>query len=151
MCDAISDAASALVPVTAPGRLVVITGIPPGLSQDVVSCAIRAAVSGNGGLYKDDVYVPTCEQAARATAGTTSSPLTPQGAQGPRLSPGGSSSRGGSKSPSPDTDNLPKAGTSTESPCNENLMVTSPVPPENLSDKQIQVQLKLFQIYFTSM
>lgn len=56
--DAISDAAQSLTAPTVHGRLLVITGIPAGLERDVVSTALRKACGANGGLYKDELYLP---------------------------------------------------------------------------------------------
>ena len=56
--DAIADAAHALMTPTAHSRLLVITGIPTHLEESVVAMAIRKACNANGGLFKDELYLP---------------------------------------------------------------------------------------------
>lgn len=60
--DAIADAAQALMTPTAHSRLLVVTSIPTHLEESVVSNAIRKACSASGGLFKDEIYLPTEEK-----------------------------------------------------------------------------------------
>uniref|UniRef100_T1J2Q6 HECT domain-containing protein n=1 Tax=Strigamia maritima TaxID=126957 RepID=T1J2Q6_STRMM len=57
--DAISDASQSLVSPTLPSRLLVITGIPNYLTQEDVKKNVRSALASCGGLYRDEVFVPS--------------------------------------------------------------------------------------------
>lgn len=56
--DAISDAAKLLTTPSVASRMLVITGIPPNLSPDTVKQAIRASCNANGGLERDEIFLP---------------------------------------------------------------------------------------------
>lgn len=58
MNDAISDAAKLLTTPSVASRMLVITGIPPNLSPDTVKQAIRASCNANGGLERDEIFLP---------------------------------------------------------------------------------------------
>ncbi|XP_014675681.1 PREDICTED: LOW QUALITY PROTEIN: probable E3 ubiquitin-protein ligase HECTD4 [Priapulus caudatus] len=55
--DAVTDAAQMIATVTAPCRLLIVTGIPIALEQEFVKQAIRKASSAAGGLFRDEVWV----------------------------------------------------------------------------------------------
>lgn len=57
--DAISDAAQLLIPTTAHSRLLIISNIPSHISMPVLKQAIRKACSSNGGIDREDLYIPT--------------------------------------------------------------------------------------------
>ncbi|XP_055995500.1 probable E3 ubiquitin-protein ligase HECTD4 isoform X2 [Ostrea edulis] len=56
--DAVSDAAKTLTTPSMASRMLVITGIPPDLSPDTVKQAIRASCNANGGLDRDEIFLP---------------------------------------------------------------------------------------------
>ena len=56
--DAVSDASNTLNTPSVHSRLLVVTGIPPGLDRAIVSTALHRACASNGGLYKDEIYLP---------------------------------------------------------------------------------------------
>ncbi|XP_058850690.1 probable E3 ubiquitin-protein ligase HECTD4 isoform X1 [Acipenser ruthenus] len=60
--DAVTDASQALVGPTAHSRLLVISGIPTHLEENVVRSAIRRACNAHGGLFKDEIYIPLQEE-----------------------------------------------------------------------------------------
>ena len=57
--DAISDAAQLLIPSTAHSRLLIISNIPSHISMPVLKQAIGKACSSNGGIDREDLYIPT--------------------------------------------------------------------------------------------
>ena len=59
--DAVIDAAQSLNEVTAYSRLLVISGIPCCLDEEIAKSAIRKACNSFGGLYKDEIYLPAQE------------------------------------------------------------------------------------------
>lgn len=60
--DAISDAAQLLIPATAHSRLLVISNIPSHISLPVLKQAIRKACSTNGGIDREELYIPTVKE-----------------------------------------------------------------------------------------
>ncbi|MBN3276384.1 HECD4 ligase, partial [Polyodon spathula] len=60
--DAVTDASQALVGPTAHSRLLVISGIPTHLEENVVRSAICRACNAHGGLFKDEIYIPLQEE-----------------------------------------------------------------------------------------
>ena len=57
--DAIADAAQSLTTPTAPSRLLIITCIPVQLDEQLITAAIRKACNANGGLFLEEIYIPT--------------------------------------------------------------------------------------------
>ncbi|XP_062590799.1 probable E3 ubiquitin-protein ligase HECTD4 isoform X2 [Saccostrea cucullata] len=56
--DAVSDAAKTLSTPSVASRMLVITGIPPNSSPETVKQAIRASCNANGGLDRDEIFLP---------------------------------------------------------------------------------------------
>ncbi|XP_077996372.1 putative E3 ubiquitin-protein ligase HECTD4 [Glandiceps talaboti] len=59
--DAVSDACQSLVSSTAHSRLLVISGIPTHLEEEVVRKGIMKSCNAQGGLYKEEIFIPTQE------------------------------------------------------------------------------------------
>ena len=64
--DAVSDASQTLVGSTVHTRLLVISGIPCDLSEKTVESALRKACNSCGGLFKDEIFIPTQEVEIKA-------------------------------------------------------------------------------------
>ncbi|OWF52164.1 E3 ubiquitin-protein ligase HECTD4 [Mizuhopecten yessoensis] len=56
---AVSDAAQVLNSPSAHNRLLVITGINSEVDAEVIKCVIRRASKPSGGVYKDEIFLPT--------------------------------------------------------------------------------------------
>ena len=59
--DAVCDAAQLLTSSTAHTRLLLISGIPKSFDEEMVRRAITSTCNTNGGLYRDELYLPTEE------------------------------------------------------------------------------------------
>ncbi len=74
--DAIADACQVLMTPTAHTRLLVISGIPTTLDEQMVKNAIRKACNSNGGLFKGELFLPIQEIEIRPEKSSTPKKLS---------------------------------------------------------------------------